>query len=90
MQPLHLEMAQDRAMPPPVYSKKTVRLPDDLWSKAQAQADLHGRSLNAEITARLFEAYAQPSLSDLAQQQEDTRRLIRQVLDEIEVLQMKK
>jgi hypothetical protein len=87
-----LETAQDRAMPqsPPVYSKKTVRLPDDLWSKAQAQADLNGRSLNAEITARLIEAYAQPTLSDIAQQQEETRRLVRQVLDEIETLNIKK
>lgn len=75
---------------PPVYSKKTVRLPDDLWSKAQAQADLNGHSLNAEITARLIEAYAQPALSDLAQQQQEMQRLIRQVLDEIEVLRIRK
>lgn len=76
--------------PAPIYSKKTVRLPEDLWAKAQAEADLNGRSLNAEITARLIEAYAQPTLFDIAQQQEETRRLIRQVLDEVEALHIKK
>lgn len=71
------------------YSKKTVRLPDALWAKAQAEADLNGRSLNAEITARLIEAYAQPSLADLARQQDETHRLVRQLLAEVEVLSIK-
>jgi hypothetical protein len=88
-----MEMAQDRAMltlTDPAYSKKTIRLPDDLWAKAQAQADLNGRSLNAEITARLNEVYAHPTLADLSEKQDETFRLIRQVLAELETLNIKR
>jgi hypothetical protein len=84
-----VETAQDRAMPTPpnsVYSKKTVRLPENLWSKAQAEADLNGRSLNAELTARLIDAYARPNLVDIEQKQDEATRLIRQVLAEVEAL----
>lgn len=74
--------------PAPIYSKKTVRLPEDLWVKAQAEADLNGRSLNAEITARLIEAYGHPTVSDLARQQEETRKLVQQVLRELEAMSL--
>lgn len=72
-----------------MYLKKTVRLPVDLWAKAQAEADLNGRSLNAEIMARLNEAYAQPTLADIDRKQDETRQLLRQVLAELDVLGMK-
>jgi hypothetical protein len=93
IQDLHLETVQDRAMPRPPkqsYSKKTVRLPADLWAHAEAEADRNGRTLNAEITAKLIEAYAQPTLADLAKRQDETRQLVRQVLDEVEVLNIRK
>ena len=77
-------------IPPKQYSKKTVRLPDDLWDQAQASADLNGRSLNAEITARLIEAYAQPTLVDIVNRQDETRQLIRRVLQEVEALNIRK
>jgi hypothetical protein len=92
-QHLRLETVQDRAMPispKPSYSKKTIRLPDDLWAKAEAEGAKNGRTLNAEVTARLLEAYASPTLADLAQKQDETRQLVRQVLDEIETLRIRK
>lgn len=72
------------------YTKKTVRLPDDLWVQAEAAADENGRSLNAEITARLLEAYAQPTLVDLAKRQDETRQLVLKVLQEIEALNIRR
>lgn len=93
LQHLHLETVKNRAMPPSLkqfYSKKTVRLPDDLWATAESEAARNGRSLNAEITAKLIEGYAQPNMRDLSTQQEETRQLVRQVLDEIEALKLRK
>jgi len=79
------------AIPPDkTHTKRTVRLPDSLWDRAQAEATKNGRSLNAEITAKLIEAYAQPTLADIGQKQDETRRLVRQVLDEIEALNLRK
>lgn len=77
-------------LPKQPYSKKTVRLPDSLWDKAEAEAELNGRSLNAEITARLIEVYAHPSLADLSQKQDEMRQMVRQVLEEIEALNIRK
>lgn len=89
LQQLHFETVKNRAMPIPP-KKKTVRLPEDLWVKAEAEAAQNGRSLNAEITAKLIEAYRQPTLADLAQKQEETTRLVRQALQEIEALSIRK
>jgi len=93
LQHLHIETVKNRAMPIPPkqsYTKKTVRLPDSLWEHAQAEADRNGRSLNAELTAKLIEAYAMPTLADLSQKQDATQQLIRQVLEEIEAVRIRK
>jgi hypothetical protein len=72
------------------YSKRTVRLPDDLLTKMDAEAERNGRTFNAEITAKLNEVYAYPTLADLGRRQEETHQLVRRVLEEIEVLRIRK
>jgi hypothetical protein len=93
-QHLQNETVKNRAMSIPPkkkpYSKKNVRLPDDLWARAELEADRNGRTLNAELTARLLEAYAQPTLADLGQKQDEMGQLVRQLLNEIETLRIRK
>lgn len=72
------------------FSKRTLRLPTDLLTKADAEAERNGRSFNAEVIAKLNEAYAQPTLADLIQKQDEMRQLVRQVLEEIEALNIRK
>jgi hypothetical protein len=93
LQQLQIETVKNRAMPispKQSYSKRTVRLPDDLIAKMDAEADRNGRSFNAEIIAKLNEAYAQPTLADLGLKQDEMRQLVRQVLEEIESMRIRK
>jgi hypothetical protein len=56
----------------------------------EKEAEHNGRSFNAEVTAKLIEAYAYPTLSDIAKKQDETRQLVRQALDELDLLKIKK
>ncbi len=54
-----------------------LRMPEHLRSQIKAAADESGRSMNAEIVARLEESFKPPALFD--QLQADVARLIEKV-----------
>jgi uncharacterized protein (DUF1778 family) len=65
----------------PKRSQRTLRLPPDLQKEIDEAAALAGRSANEEIVRRL-RAYAQAaSLSDIAKQNAELKRMLQQLID---------
>lgn len=86
-------LVKNRAMPIPPkqqFTKITLRLPAELLERIERESVRNGRSNNAEILARLFEAYAQPTMADLLHKQEESIRLVRQALEEIEAFNLRR
>lgn len=62
-------------------TQRTLRLPPDLDAEVERAAAMAGRSMNDEIVFRL-RAYAQAaSLTDLAQQTAEVKRMVQQLID---------
>jgi predicted HicB family RNase H-like nuclease len=59
------------------FVKTALRLPPDLHSSLQADAERAGRSLNAEILARLQDS------GDLAAELAEIRTTLRKILDAV-------
>ena len=68
-------------LPQDDYIKTALRLPRELHAEIKDAAEYHGRSMNAEIIARL--ATAGVTLSDIARQNATTQAMIQQILDAI-------
>jgi predicted HicB family RNase H-like nuclease len=84
-----MELRKYRAMTKPPARKTThstfvnssVRLPPDLHQELQEAALLHGRSMNAEIIARLEATPVQTRLDDLVKGNAELKRMVKQLLD---------
>jgi hypothetical protein len=64
------------------YIKTALRLPPDLHAEIKSAAEYHGRSMNAEILARLTATPAGPATLDtLAEQQQRTQAMVQQIID---------
>lgn len=62
-------------------TQRTLRLPPDLDAEVEEAAAKAGRSMNDEIVVRL-RAYAQAaSLTDIAQQNAELKRMVQQLID---------
>jgi len=67
------------------YIKTALRLPPDLHAEIKSAAEYHGRSMNAEIIARLAAATAGPvTLDTLVAQQLRTQEMVQQIIDAME------
>jgi hypothetical protein len=64
------------------YIKTALRLPPELHAEIKSAAEYHGRSMNAEIIARLAGTSASAATLDtLAAQQLRTQEMVQQVID---------
>jgi hypothetical protein len=61
------------------YVQSAVRLPRALREELKDAAKRNGRTMNAEIIARLQSSH----FDDIKQQNEELKKLIRQVLDQL-------
>lgn len=61
------------------YLKSSLKLPPDLHAEVVESAAMHGRSMNAEIIARLQTR----QFDELKQQIAELKAMIRQVLDRV-------
>lgn len=61
------------------YLQTGVRLPPNLAEEIKSSAERHGRSMNAEIIARLQENPTEAIMAELA----EMKRMLRAVLDQI-------
>lgn len=61
------------------YIHSAVRLPPDLNEAIKQAAELNGRSMNAEIIARLQAAPSEIILSEIA----ELKALVRKILDQM-------
>lgn len=61
------------------YIKSSLKLPPDLHAEVVESAVIHGRSMNAEIIARLQTR----QFDDLRRQIAELKAMIRQVLDRV-------
>lgn len=68
-------------LPQDDYIKTALRLPRDLHAEIKDAAEYHGRSMNAEIIARLESSGV--TLADIAQQNTKTQEMIQQIIDAI-------
>ncbi len=64
--------------PQPNYIKSAIRLPPELHAEVSAAAEHNGRSLNAEIIARLRDSKTTDVLADLAELKQLVQKLIEQ------------
>jgi hypothetical protein len=67
------------------YIRTALRLPRDLHQRVQEDAERNGRTMNAEIIARLASDYAGVTLPDIARQNEKTHSMIQQIIDAISI-----
>lgn len=80
---------QNRAMAkPPIqkpsqeaYVQSAVRLPPDLHAELKDSAERNGRSMNAEIIARLQAIPIDDQLNKLARDQAEIKTLAREILE---------
>ena len=63
------------------FVNSSVRLPPELRKELQDTALLHGRSMNAEIIARLEATPIQARLDDLVKSNAELKRMVKQLLD---------
>lgn len=65
------------------YIRTALRLPRDLHAEIQDAAEAAGRTMNAEIIARLSGYPAGATLEQLAKQNVKTQEMIQQIIDAI-------
>lgn len=63
------------------YIKTALRLPPGLHDQLKSSAEYNGRSLNAEIIARLLASTGPVTLDTLAEQQLRTQVMVQQIID---------
>lgn len=84
-------MRNNRAMkkliaPESEYVKTSLRLPPGVRDEVIATGKRNGRSMNDEILSRIIAADDRATLKQLVNQSDDLRRLMVEMLDQIELL----
>ena len=74
------------ANPQDDYIRTALRLPRDLHGQVKSAAKGAGRTMNAEIIARLAAAEERTNFETLIKQNEDLKQMMREMLDAIELL----
>lgn len=74
------------AAPESEYIKTSLRMPPQLRDDVIAAAKRNGRTMNAEILARVTDAEDRATFKQLVRQNEELRRLMTEMLDRIELL----
>jgi hypothetical protein len=64
------------------YAKTAVRMPRDLHAEIQATAERNGRSMNAEIVARLKISPIEDGIEQVLKQGLELKSMVRQLLDQ--------
>lgn len=72
--------------PDPEPIKTSVRLPPSLLAELKRAGKHNGRSMNAEILARIMESCDRATFRQLVKQNDELRSLMREMLDRIELL----
>lgn len=62
-------------------TRTTLRLPGSLYAELQAAAEHNGRSLNAEVIARLQAASVSGQFEKLSRENAEIKALVRELLD---------
>ena len=65
------------------YVQSAVRIPRDLHAELQDAAERNGRSMNAEIIARLQVSAVEMGINELAKQNSEIKAMVREILDKI-------
>lgn len=63
------------------YIRTALRLPRDLHAEIQDAADAAGRTMNAEIIARLSGYPSGTTLDHIAKQNETTQAMVQRIID---------
>jgi hypothetical protein len=66
--------------------KTSLYLPPELRESVKLAAKANGRTMNAEILARVTEAEDRATFKVLIRQNDDLRKLMREMLEQIEML----
>lgn len=66
--------------------KTSLYLPPELRESVKSAAKANGRTMNAEILARVTEAEDRATFKQLVRQNEEFRKLMREMLEQIELL----
>jgi hypothetical protein len=74
------------ASPQDNYIRTALRLPRDLHAKVHESAREQGRTLNAELIARIAGAEEVLSFKELRRENAELRAMVREVLDSLELL----
>lgn len=74
------------ASPESEYIKTSIYLPLQLREDVKAAAKASGRTMNAEILARVMDAEERMTLKELLRQNAELARMMREMLDAIELL----
>lgn len=68
------------------YIKTSLRLPPEVRQSVQAAAKANGRTMNQEIVARILEGEDRATFKQLIKQNDELRALMREMLEQIELL----
>jgi hypothetical protein len=68
------------------YIKTSLRLPPELRESVKSAAKANGRTMNAEILARVIEAEDRATFKVLIKENAELRKLMLEMLDQIEML----
>lgn len=68
------------------YIRTAIRLPPDLHASVRAAAKAAGRTMNAELIHRVASAEEVASFKQLVRQNDELRAMMREMLDQIELL----
>lgn len=74
------------ASPQDEYVRTALRLPPDLHEKVKSAARAAGHTMNAEIIARVADAEEHASFKLVLKQNDELKKLMREMLDAIESL----
>lgn len=66
--------------------KTSVRLPPETLANLKSTAKLHGRTMNAEVLARVSESEDRATFRQLIKQNDELRALMREMLDRLDML----
>lgn len=72
--------------PESTYAKTSIYMPPELRESVKSAAKANGRTMNAEILARVIEAEDRATFKQLVKQNDELRGLMREMLDQIEML----
>ncbi|MDB5937486.1 MAG: Arc-like binding protein [Massilia sp.] len=68
------------------YIRTAIRLPPDLHASVRVAAKAAGRTMNAELIYRVSSAEEVASFKQLVRQNDELRAMMREMLDQIELL----